>query len=49
LSSILLDIFADQALLGAVLDRIIAIIVVFGVGLVFSRMLLKDVKLSKKL
>ncbi|MFW6047637.1 MAG: lysylphosphatidylglycerol synthase domain-containing protein, partial [Candidatus Woesearchaeota archaeon] len=45
LSSSLLGISPDQALLGAVLDRIIAIIVVFGLGVVFSKLLLKKVEI----
>ncbi|MDZ7740338.1 MAG: hypothetical protein U5Q03_00900 [Bacteroidota bacterium] len=47
LSSSLLGISPDQALLGAVLDRIIAIIVVFGLGLVFSRISHEKINLKR--
>lgn len=38
---------ADQALLAALVDRAAAIIITFTLGLVFSRILLSDVKFSK--
>ena len=44
LSSTLLDISFDQALLDALLDRVVAMILVFGLGLVFSRILIKEIK-----
>ena len=43
LSSSLLGISTEEALLGAVLDRVVAMIVVFGLGSVFSRILLNKI------
>jgi uncharacterized protein (TIRG00374 family) len=48
LSSSLLGISPEEALLGAVLDRVVAMIVVFALGAVFSRILLKEVNLNKE-
>jgi hypothetical protein len=46
LSSSILSISPEEALLGAVLDRVVAMIEVFGLGAVFSRMLLRKVNLK---
>jgi uncharacterized protein (TIRG00374 family) len=48
LSSSLLGISPEEALLGAVLDRVVAIIVVFGLGGVFSQVLLKNLHIKKQ-
>jgi uncharacterized membrane protein YbhN (UPF0104 family) len=45
LSSNLLGISYDQALVGAILDRIIALLIVFSLGLFFSHKLLFRTKL----
>ena len=47
LSSSLLGISPEDALLGAVLDRVVAMIVVFGLGAVFSRVLLNKITLQQ--
>lgn len=44
LSYTLLDISFDQAILGALLDRVVAMIIVFGIGLVYSRILIRGIK-----
>jgi len=48
ISASLLEIPLNQALLGAVLDRIVVIIEVFILGVVFSRVLLKDLTVKSK-
>jgi len=47
LSYTLLDISFDQAILGALLDRLVTIIIVFVLGLVFSNFLIREIKYKK--
>lgn len=47
LSSSLLGLSTEEALLGALVDRVIAMIVVFGLGGVFSQILLKKLHIKK--